>query len=60
MATNIAASSLGRSLGALAGGPLFAIGLGANGLVAAGLNIAALLLLLSFVRERGEAVVPAQ
>ena len=60
MATNIAASSLGRVLGALAGGPLFAIGLGANGLVAAGLNIAALVLLLSLVRERGEAVVPAQ
>ena len=60
MATNIAASSLGRVLGALAGGPLFAIGLGANGLVAAGLNIAALVLVLSLLRERGEAAVLAQ
>jgi predicted MFS family arabinose efflux permease len=60
MATNIAAASLGRSLGALAGGPLFAIGLVANGLVAAGLNIAALVLLLSLVRERGEAAVLAE
>ena len=54
MATNLAAFSLGRMLGALAGGPLFAIGLGANGLAGAILNLMALLLLLTLVRERGE------
>lgn len=56
MATNIAAFSLGRSLGALAGGPLFAIGLGANGVVGAILTLLALAVLLVFVRERGEVV----
>ncbi len=59
MATNIAAISLGRSLGALAGGPLFSIGLGANGAVSAILNLLALGLLLAFVRERGERVAVA-
>lgn len=59
MATNIAAFSLGRSLGALAGGPLFAIGLGANGAVAALVNLLALGVLLAFVRERGETVAVA-
>ena len=56
MATNIAAFSLGRMLGALVGGPLFAIGLGANGVAAAVLNLLSLLLLLTLVRERGEVV----
>ncbi|MFQ5922778.1 MAG: MFS transporter [Anaerolineales bacterium] len=59
MATNIAALSLGRILGALAGGPLFAIGLGANGAVGAILNLLALAVLLAFVRERGEVVTVA-
>jgi predicted MFS family arabinose efflux permease len=54
MATNIAAISLGRIFGALAGGPLFAIGLGANGVVGAILTLLALAVLLAFVRERGE------
>jgi len=56
MATNIAAISLGRSLGALAGAPLFSIGLAANGAVSAVLNLLALGLLLALVRERGEVV----
>ena len=56
MATNIAAFSLGRSIGALVGGPLFAVGLLANGVVAAIFNLLALALLLALVRERGEAV----
>lgn len=60
MATNVAALSLGRSLGALAGGPLFAVGLAANGFVAALLNLIALTLLLALVRERGEAVALSQ
>lgn len=59
MATNLAAFSLGRILGALAGGPLFAIGLGGNGVVGAILNLLALGLLLAFVRERGEVVTVA-
>jgi predicted MFS family arabinose efflux permease len=59
MATNLAAFSLGRILGALAGGPLFAIGLGANGVVGAILNLLALAVLLAFVRERGEAIAAA-
>lgn len=59
MATNLAAFSLGRSLGALAGGPLFSIGLGASGAVSAILNLLALGLLLAFVRERGERVTVA-
>lgn len=56
MATNIAAFALGRSLGALIGGPLFAIGLVANGVLAAIFNLLALALLLALVRERGEVV----
>jgi predicted MFS family arabinose efflux permease len=56
MATNIAAFSLGRIFGALAGGPLFAIGLAANGVAGAILTLLALLLLLTMVRERGEVV----
>ncbi len=56
MATNIGAFSLGRSLGALAGEPLFSIGLLANGIVAAVLTLIALGLLLALVRERGELV----
>jgi len=59
MATNIAAFSLGRMLGALVGGPLFAIGLGANGVAGAILSLLALLLLLTMVRERGEVVAVA-
>jgi predicted MFS family arabinose efflux permease len=59
MATNIAAFSLGRVIGALAGGPLFAIGLGANGVVAAIFNLLALAVLLAFVKERGEVVAVA-
>lgn len=59
MATNIAAFSLGRMVGALLGGPLFAIGLGANGVAGAILNVMALLLLLTLVRERGEVMSAA-
>lgn len=57
MAANIGALSLGRSLGALAGAPLFAIGIQANALVAAGLNLIALLILLGYVSERGESAL---
>ena len=56
MATNIAAFSLGRMFGALVGGPLFAIGLVANGVAGAILTLLALLILLTLVRERGEVV----
>ena len=52
LAIRIAASSLGRSLGALAGGPLYQFGLLANAGAAAGLNLLALAVLLLFVRER--------
>ncbi|OGT27945.1 MAG: hypothetical protein A2Z17_00735 [Gammaproteobacteria bacterium RBG_16_66_13] len=51
MSANIAALSLGRALGALAGPALFANGILANGGFAAGLNLAALLALAFFVRE---------
>jgi predicted MFS family arabinose efflux permease len=51
LATNLAASSLGRSLGALASGPLFRLGLLANAGAAAGLNLLALAMLLLLVRE---------
>jgi predicted MFS family arabinose efflux permease len=51
LATNLAASSLGRSLGALASGPLFRLGLLANAGAAAGLNLLALAVLLLLVRE---------
>jgi predicted MFS family arabinose efflux permease len=57
LATNVGSFSLGRSLGALAGGPLFALGIQANALVAAGLNLVALWILLGFVQERGESIV---
>lgn len=51
MGSNIAALSAGRAFGALIGAPLFALGLFANGLVAAILNLAAVLILIRFVRE---------
>jgi len=54
MATNIAGLSLGRVLGALAGGPLFALGMQANTVAAAMLNLLALGLLVAFVKEQGE------
>ncbi len=54
MATNIAGLSLGRSLGALVGGRLFALGMQANTVAAAMLNLLALGLLLAFVKEQGE------
>jgi predicted MFS family arabinose efflux permease len=53
LATNIAGLTLGRSLGALAGAPLFALGMQANGAAAAALNLLALGLLLGLVKERG-------
>ena len=52
LASNIATFSLGRSLGALAGGPLYRNGLLANAGATAGLNLLALAVLLMFVRER--------
>jgi predicted MFS family arabinose efflux permease len=51
MAGNAGAHSAGRALGALLGPALFSSGLMANGLLAAVLNLAALALLLLFVRE---------
>lgn len=54
MATGVGAFSLGRSLGALIGAPLFAFGIQANATVAAGLNLVGLVLLLTLVKERGE------
>ncbi len=54
LATNIAALSLGRSVGALAGAPLFALGMQANAAAAAALNLLALGLLLGLVKERGQ------
>jgi len=59
MATNIAAFSLGRMLGALVGGSLFAVGLSANGVAGAILNLLALTVLLAFVKERGEVIAVA-
>jgi len=53
LATNIAGLTLGRSLGALAGAPLFTLGMQANGAAAAALNLLALGLLLGLVKERG-------
>ncbi|HEY4666715.1 MAG TPA: MFS transporter [Anaerolineales bacterium] len=53
LATNIAGLLLGRSLGALAGAPLFSLGMQANGAAAAALNLLALGLLLGLVKERG-------
>jgi predicted MFS family arabinose efflux permease len=54
LATNIAGLSLGRSVGALAGAPLFALGMQANATAAAALNLLALGLLLSLVKEKGQ------
>jgi len=54
MAANVAALSLGRALGALAGPPLFSGGIAANGIAAALLNLAALLTLAFFVREHAD------
>jgi predicted MFS family arabinose efflux permease len=51
MAGYVAALSLGRMPGALAGPALFEIGLLANGIVAAVLNLLALAVLLLFVRQ---------
>lgn len=49
---NIAAHSGGRVVGALIGPPLFVLGMGAVGSIAAGLNILALAALVLVVRER--------
>ena len=51
MASNVGSHSVGRALGALIGPVLFGIGLVANGVVAAGLDLLALVVLLLFVRE---------
>jgi predicted MFS family arabinose efflux permease len=51
MAANLAAFSLGRSLGALSGPRLYAGGMAANVAVAAVLNAAALVILIVLVRE---------
>ena len=56
MAMNIAAISLGRALGALSGAAIYSLDLIANGVVAALLNLLALVLLMALVRERGEVV----
>lgn len=55
MATAIGAFSIGRSLGALIGSPLYASGIQANTTVAAVLNLAALVVMLTLVDERGYA-----
>jgi len=52
LAVNIAGFSLGRSLGAMVGGPLYGVGLFANAGAAAALNLVAMLVLLFFVRDR--------
>lgn len=54
MAASYGVFSLGRSLGALLGVPLFSIGIQANATVAAGFNLVALVILLTLVKERGE------
>ena len=54
MAANVAALSLGRALGALAGPPLFSAGIAGNAAAAALLNLAALLTLAFFVREHAD------
>ena len=54
MATNFAALSIGRALGALVGPPLFARGITANVGLAAVLNAAALVILAVFVREESD------
>jgi predicted MFS family arabinose efflux permease len=53
MAGNLAAHSAGRMIGALAGPPLFTLGLLANGIAAAGINLLALVVLVLFLREGG-------
>lgn len=50
MAGNVAAISVGRMVGALAGPALYAAGMLANGTAAAALNLLALVLLLAFVK----------
>lgn len=51
MSVNIAGLSLGRMLGALLGGVLLPLGIRATGIAAAGINVAALAVLLFWVRE---------
>ena len=51
MAGNLSAHALGRAVGAFLGPLLFAGGIAANGAVSASLNVAAIALLLVFVRE---------
>ena len=50
MAANVAAFAAGRMIGALAGPLLFSVGLLANGIASAGLNILALVAVIVFVR----------
>ncbi len=50
MASNVAGFSAGRAIGAIIGPPLFGYGLLANGILAAALNLAALVILFAFVR----------
>ncbi len=54
MAANLAAFSVGRALGALVGPPLFTAGIAANVGFAAVLNVAALVILVLFVREESD------
>ncbi len=54
LATTFAGLSLGRSLGALAGAPLFSLGMQANAAAAAALNLLALVVLLGLVKEQGK------
>jgi len=51
LSANLTVFSLGKALGALIGPALFAYGLQANRVVAAGLNLVGLVILLLFVRE---------
>ena len=51
MSANIAGTSLGRMLGALLGGVLLPMGIGASGIAAAGINLVALAVLRLWVRE---------
>jgi predicted MFS family arabinose efflux permease len=52
MSANVAAHAAGRMLGALAGGALFHLGFVWVGGLSAGLNLAALAVILILVRER--------
>ena len=54
LSANVAVHQAGHMLGALAGGYLFAVGFFWNGLVAAGLNALALVVIIFFVREHRE------